>query len=247
MPAPVVASIGVMGLVIGVVGARGGAGASLLAASLAVEWGSVGDTTGSGRSAVVDLSRGAGLDVLLGIEEQPGARWPDLHQARGAVDGAELRAVLPTWHDVGVLSSDRLRPRPAPADVVSDVLDALTDEHDVVVLDLDRADLLRADRCPAVGRCTTILLVAPLDLRAVAGGVALRGALDVQANDVRLVLRGPSPGGLGAAEVAHVLGLPLAGSIPYRRRLDAAVEAGLGPPHRGAYARAVRRLARELT
>jgi len=224
-----------MGRVIGVVGARGGAGASLLAASLAVECGFVGDRSEPGR-----------IDVLLGIEEQPGARWPDLHQARGAVDGAELRAVLPTWREVGILSTDRQRPRPAPADVVSDVLDALTAVHDVVVLDLDRTDLLALDPCPAVERCGTVLLVAPLDLRAVAGGVALRGVLHSQGHDVRLVLRGPSPGGLGASEVAHVLGLPLAGSLPYRRRLDVAVEAGLGPPHRGAYARAVRRLAREL-
>ncbi len=244
--AAAVASIGDMGRVIGIVGARGGAGASLLAASLAVEYALVGDRSGPGRAAVVDLSRGAGLDVLLGIEELPGARWPDLHQARGSVDGAELRAVLPTWRDVGILSTDRERPRPTPVDVIGDVLDALTAVHDVVVLDLDRADLLGAEPHPAVGRCATVLLVAPLDLRAVAGGVALRGVLDVQVGDVRLVLRGPSPGGLGASEVAHVLGLPLAGSLPYRRRLDAAVEAGLGPPHRGAYARAVRRLAREL-
>lgn len=235
-----------MGEVIGVVGARGGAGASSFAAALAAECGSLGDVSGQGGEALVDLSRGAGIDVLLGIEEQPGARWPDLLQARGAVDGTELRAVLPTWRGVGVLSADRQRPRPTPTEVVDDVLDALTDVHDVVVLDLDRADVLGPDGCRTVRRCSTVLLVVPLDLRSVAGGVALRAELRGQVPDVRLVLRGPSPGGLGAAEVSHVLGLPTAGRLPYRRRHDGAIEAGLGPPARGAYARAVRRLAQGL-
>lgn len=232
---------------IGVVGSRGGAGASTLAPSLAASL-----TRSGATCAVVDLSRGGGLDVLLGIEADPGLRWPDLAQARGAVDGDEVVAVLPRWRDVTVLSTDRLRQQSTEPDVVQGVLAALGRVHDVVVLDLDRSGVLDGGLEEVVQGCALLLLLAPLDLRSAAGAVALRGALGSRTGtsarpDVRLVVRGPAPGGLAAVELAHVLGLPVEGSLPYRRRLDAAIEAGAGPPRRGAYTRAVDRLARDLS
>ena len=67
------------GAVVAVVGAGGGAGASTFAATLAVA-----AASRSLRVLLVDGDRsGGGLDVLLGMEDATGIRWPDLVEARG--------------------------------------------------------------------------------------------------------------------------------------------------------------------
>jgi len=230
------------GRVIGVVGARGGVGASSLAAALASRF-----ARGQGSAALVDLDvSGGGIDVLLGIEAADGLRWPDLSDARGEVSGDELTAVLPRWEGVTVLSADRARPGPAADDVVAAVLDALVTSHDRVVLDLDRRAALAA--ADVVARCETALVVASRDVRSVAGVLALREALVGLVADVRLVVRGPAPGGLGVLELAHVVDLPVAASMRVQRGFDAELERGGGPVarRRGSFARAVGQLAAGL-
>ncbi|NMR19777.1 septum site-determining protein Ssd [Cellulomonas fimi] len=240
--------------VLGVVGARGGLGASSLAAALAHRL--AGARGGARRTALVDLDRfGSGVDVLLGIEAEPGLRWPDLRGARGEVSGDELTALLPRWSRVTVLSADRSRPGPPDAAVVDDVLDAIVDSHDDVVLDLDRAavraggdrardgdDLREGDGLRGrdahgsrgdgvLGRCSALFVLAGRDLQSVAGLLAMRGATTREA-DVRLVVRGPAPGGLGVLELAHVVDLPVAASMDPQRGFAAALERGGGPPLR---------------
>ncbi|MFC4616337.1 septum site-determining protein Ssd [Cellulomonas algicola] len=224
--------------VVGVVGARGGAGASSLAAALAR---AVSRTTAT---ALVDLDGGCGgLDVLLGLEGADGVRWPDLTDARGDVDGHDLLALLPRWGACAVLSADRARPDPPEPAVVADVLHALSCTVGVLVLDLDRSRVVAGESVAAV--CDTVLVVAPRDLRATAGALALRHVLDVPGADVGLVVRGPAPGGLGASEVAEAVGLPVRAVLPVDRRLAAGTEHG-GIPTTGPFARAVRRLAAGL-
>ncbi|MDK6521577.1 hypothetical protein QP173_09320, partial [Aerococcus urinae] len=49
-----------------------------------------------------------GLDLLTGIENKPGARWPDLAAGTGSVDAADLVRALPTTPDgIAVLSEAR--------------------------------------------------------------------------------------------------------------------------------------------
>jgi hypothetical protein len=112
-----------------------------------------------------------------------------------------------------------------------------------VVLDLDRRDVHGGG--PGLSRCTTVLVVTPRDLRSVAGVVAMRAALQSVVADVRLVVADPAPGGLGVLEVAHVVDLPVAVSVPRDRRVPALVERGAGPAaaRRGPFGRAVARLA----
>lgn len=261
-----------VGRAIAVVGARGGLGASSVAAGLA--WrlargpSSAGSGSGpepspglAGRSrrgtaavALVDLDRaGGGLDVLLGVEEVDGLRWPDLDGARGEVSGPELTALLPRWSGVTVLSADRARPGAPRVEVLSAVLAALGSCHDELVLDLDRAHLLGEAGGWAPGgaqahRCATVFVVVGRDLRSVAGVLALRAALLAAAPDVRLIVRGPAPGGLGVLELAHVVDLPVAATIRPQRGFDAALERGAGPVlhARGQLARAVDLLAESL-
>jgi MinD-like ATPase involved in chromosome partitioning or flagellar assembly len=255
------------GRVVGVVGARGGVGATTLAAALASALATLGDRRAAGppprRAAIartgarwsdgrpgvalVDLDgAGAGLDVHLGIEDAGGLRWADLSDARGEVPGVELAALLPTWSGVVVLSGDRWRPGPAPPDVVADVLDALVGCHHVVVVDLGRREVLEGG--PGPRRCDTVLVVSGRDVVSVAGVVALRDPLRDVVADVRLVVGGPAPGGLGPLEVAHVVDLPVAATLPVDRRLPGLVERGVGPVvrGRGALARRLAALARDV-
>lgn len=234
-PWPVVpGGSGGWGRLIGVVGARGGAGASTFAAALAHR------LSGRGPTALVDLERaGAGIDVLVGLEGADGLRWPDLADARGDVPADELVPLLPRWAGCVVLSADRARPGPPPAAAVTDVLGALASRHRDVVLDLDRADVLA--RADVVGACTTVLVVVPLDLRGVAGALALRPDLVGVVPDVRLVVRGPAPGGLSPLELAHVVDLPVVASMAADRRVAAAGERGGGPAGLGLPAGPLRR------
>lgn len=225
--------------VVGVVGARGGAGASVIAAGLA------GQLSEAGPCALVDMGVGGGLDTLLGLEEEPGLRWPDLADARGLVDGAQLAQALVRWRRCSVLSGDRRRPGFPPGAAVGDVLDALTRCHPSVVLDLDRSEVCGPTSVAAA--CRVVLVVVPRDLAGVAGALAVRDRLVGTVQDVRLVVRGPAPGGLGVSELALAVGLPVSAAVPAERRLATAIERGAGPTRPGgAMARATRRLAREL-
>lgn len=204
---------------IGVVGARGGAGASVFAAALAA----VAAREGA-RTVLVDGARdGGGLDVLLGIEEEPGLRWPDLHSARGEVVGDQLHALLPRWRDAGVLSADRTRPGALPDDVPRDVVGALTLVCDVVVHDVPTALAGRWS-----GGCTAWVVLACRDLSSVAGAIALDGVLD-RGVAAGVVVRGPAAGRLTALDVATASGLDLWGELRPARSMTADLERGAGP------------------
>lgn len=95
--------------------------------------------------------------------------------------------------------------------------------------------------------CRTVLVVVPRDVPAVAGARLLRDGLVGHGRRVGLVARGPAPGGLGVEEVAAAVGLPVVASLPWSRRLGAAVDSGVGPALPTGAARAVARLARRLT
>ncbi|MEK8226043.1 cellulose synthase operon protein YhjQ/BcsQ [Oerskovia sp. M15] len=118
--------------VVGVVGACGGAGTSMVAAALAD-----GLRRAGRRPVLVDLAtRGGGIDVALGIDDHEGPRWADLRDARGSVDGPALAGLLPAWRSVPVLSAHRGDPAVLDDGVVVDVCSALADACDVLVLDL---------------------------------------------------------------------------------------------------------------
>ncbi|MEN0128802.1 MAG: hypothetical protein AAGC49_05130 [Brevundimonas sp.] len=201
--------------VVGVVGARGGVGATVLAACVADR------LSRQTATALVSLDRAAtGLDLLLGIEGAAGARWPDLAAARGEVDGAHVVRLLPRWGSCAVLGPGRAGPGLPDDDVVSDVLDGLGGVLGAVVLDLDR----RAVLAGAMPRVDSLLLVAPRDLAGVAGALAVLAA--TREVPTFLVVRGPAPGGLGAAQVVQALGTPVAAVWRADRQLAASVEHG---------------------
>ena len=123
------------GVVLAVVGASGGCGASTLAAACALH------AAGSGWSVgVVDgAAGGAGIDVILGIEHVPGVRWPDLAGCRGRVDGLGLLSRMPRAGAVAVLAHCRDSPAQIGADAVRGVFAGLVEVLDLVVVDVPRS------------------------------------------------------------------------------------------------------------
>ncbi|PRZ09467.1 secretion/DNA translocation related CpaE-like protein [Isoptericola sp. CG 20/1183] len=211
-----------------VVGACGGAGASVLAAALAR-----GLRRRVGAAALVDLDvPGAGLDVLLGVEADPGARWPDLADARGSVDAEGLVAALPRWRAVPLLSGTRERaPHGGPDDaVVLDVATALLRSGHRVVLDLPRPSGWGEATRSLVTAADAVVLVVPLTAPAVAGAMATLAALDALGTaPVHVVPRRPAPGRVDTAGVERALGRRAVATVSWDGRLAAAIERGDGP------------------
>lgn len=210
------------GRVVGVVGGRGGAGATSLAVALAVRAADTG-----WRTVLVDADPlGGGIDLALGVEDVPGPRWSALADDAGP-NGV---AGLPRAGEVTVLAVDRGDfPLPAAA-TVQGLLETVTAGADLVVIDLPRS--LSGAGAVAAGRCDTVLLIVPAEVRACAAAARVAAALTGRCRDVRVVVRGPAPGGLDATLVAGSLGLPLAGAMRPEPDLDRDLEQGLPPGRR---------------
>ncbi len=229
------------GRVVAVLGARGGVGASSLAAALALR------ASGLGRALLVDGDPlGGGLDLLVGLERSGGFRWPELAGARGTVRSSLLREGLPRAGALAVLSYDRAAPiEPLPAAAVTTVLSAARRGHDAVVLDLPRRD--DAATLAALAAAEVLLLVVPPEVRAVAAAARVLDLATTAVADVRLVLArtgGPRGAELPAAAVVDALGVPLAAELGREVGLAAAVDRGEPPGsrYRGALARCCEQL-----
>lgn len=198
--------------VLGVVGGCGGVGASTFAAVLAVAAGL------RRRSVLVDLDPVAGgIDVLVGLEGVPGARWSGLLLGGGRLDPLVLVDGLPQWSSVAVLSADRL---PEP-DAVSQLL-AVACRAGPVVVDLGRWD--SAARAAAVARCTLTVLVCGCDVRSVTGGRTVRRAFGDR--PLGVVVSRSGGGAASARRVAELVDAPLIGVVRGRpRRGDVPLDA----------------------
>ncbi|CAG6870588.1 hypothetical protein PICSAR132_01808 [Mycobacterium avium subsp. paratuberculosis] len=223
---------GQRGHAVAVVGGCGGAGASLLAVALA---------QAAGDALLVDLDPwGGGIELLLGGENTPGLRWPDLALQGGRLNWAAVRDALPRHRGVSVLSGTR-RGHEVDAGPVHAVVDAGRRGAVSVICDLPRrfTDAAQA----ALGAADlVVVVVSRCDVRACAATGALAPVLAAVNPNVGLVVRGPSPGGLRAAEIAGITGLPLLAAIKAQPQLGAQVSAaacgwGGGPRSRWRPAR----------
>lgn len=214
------------GLVVAALGGRGGAGATTLAVALA----QAGARRGL-RTLLVDGDPlGGGVDLVLGAEEDGGLRWPDLTATRGRLPAAAVTDALPQRDGIAVLSWDRGAATQLPVAAVEAVLDAGRRACDLVVVDLARALDDVANEVLAAATCA--LLVVPAEVRATAAAARVAARAGLLCRDLRLVVRGPSPGDLGASDVQQALGLPLAGALKAEPHLDTALEEGRPPGRR---------------
>ena len=170
---------------------------------------------------------GGGLDVTLGIEQEPGVRWPDLAGLRGRVDGSELVRRLPSVEDVSVLSFDRARDVQLEAGTVEEVLRALSTAVDLVVVDLPRPDHeVFAVLAPALD---AIVLLAGSGICDLAGASAIAEHLIRGCPDVWLCLRTAGRGSHFAEIVAGALDLPMLAVIREEPSLAADLVHGIPP------------------
>ncbi|HKU03874.1 MAG TPA: septum site-determining protein Ssd, partial [Arthrobacter sp.] len=110
------------GLVLGITGGCGGAGATTAAI-----WTTQVAAGLGARVLLVDGDPwGGGLELALAAEETPGLRWPDLAEARGSIDPVQLADSLPVAGGFSFLSWPATREQPAPvaAAAAAGVLDA---------------------------------------------------------------------------------------------------------------------------
>jgi secretion/DNA translocation related CpaE-like protein len=184
-----------------VIGARGGAGASLFAVALA---------RSAPESLLVDADPwGGGIDLVAGTEDEPGLRWPDLAVRGGRLSYPTLRTALPGRAGVRVLSCTR-----AAADIdaaaLGSVIDAGSRGGAAVVCDVPRRSTAAVQT--ALEASDLVVLVVPAD--------------------VGVVVRGPAPGGLRAADIGRSVGLPVLAAMRPEPGVAAALERGGLPTRR---------------
>ncbi|HEY0487077.1 MAG TPA: septum site-determining protein Ssd [Mycobacteriales bacterium] len=216
------------GVIVGIVGGRGGAGASVLAAGLAVTAVRCGL-----RALLVDADPyGGGLDLVVGGEDSAGLRWPDLAATTGRVSGQALYLALPRLGELSVLSWDRGDLLEIPPPAVDAVLDVGRQGSDLVVVDLPRRPDEAAVR--VLQAADRVLLVVPAEVRASAAARRVVQAVAPHCADLQLVVRGPAPAGLSSRDLVAMVGLPLAGTMRAERGLPSALEHGEAPASRGS-------------
>ncbi len=181
-----------------------------------------------------------GPAASVGGETAPGLRWPDLALQGGRLNWSAVRAALPRPRGISVLSGTR-RGYELDAGPVDAVIDAGRRGGVTVVCDLPRrlTDATQA----ALDAADLVVLVSPCDVRACAAAATMAPVLTAINPNLGLVVRGPSPGGLRAAEVADVAGVPLLASMRAQPRLAEQLEhGGLRLRRRSVLASAARRV-----
>ncbi len=206
------------GLVLGVIGGSGGAGATTLACAL----GQV--AAASGDAVVVDCDPlGPGVDRVLGLERQDGVRWDALCQTTGRLSARSLREALPRRGRLGVLSWYARTTGSLQAFAAREALSAARRGHDTVVLDLPRSPDPLVDELAA--RCDRLLVMVVPSVAGVAAAARVCHRF-ADLDGLRLVLRGH---GVAPAEIATATGVPVLTTMLDQRGLEESIDLGLGP------------------
>ena len=223
---------GVRGAVLAVIGGCGGAGASLFAAALALA---------ANNAMLVDLDPWAGgIDLLVGAETTPGVRWPDLALQGGRLTWSAVRDALPRHRGLSLLSGTR-RGYELDGGAVQAVLDAGRRGGATVVCDTPRRMTDAVET--ALDTADLVIVVSPCDVRACAATATVVPVLAAINPNIGLVVRGPSPGGLRADEVATIAQVPLLASMkPHPGLAEQLEHGGLRMGRRSALAAAARRV-----
>lgn len=209
------------GRVVGVIGARGGAGASVFAAALAIASVRAGHTP-----YLIDLDpQGCGLGIVLGQDAGAGLTWDSVSAGVGRIPALSLQASVAQVHGVALVGWSDDRVSDLSPGVAGSVVDAARLCTPLTIVDLGRAATLAQDE--ALARCDRVLMLVPADVRSVRAATRMttRKALGM----CELIVRGPNPGGLVAEDVGEAVGLPVLAAVGADRDLDRRLERGEPP------------------
>lgn len=199
------------GRVIGVVGASGGVGASTFAAAC---------TRAAAPSTLVDgHAHSGGLDLLLGIEEEIGARWGEIAIGEGAVAREDVRRALPATADgVAVMTCSR--------EVSGAGLGAGVDELEalVEVLGTGGVTVVDAPCAQLPARCDVVAILVAPQVRAVSAAAQLVAECERAGLRHVLVVRDFGWAGIGVDEIAAIAGSRVVATIGQVRGLTKRVE-----------------------
>lgn len=214
------------GTVIAMVGSAGGAGSSTLAAAIARR----ARRTDRDVTLVDGCPTSGGLDLLMGVEEKPGARWPDLRLGEGAVSAGDLRAALPSTSDgIVILSAARSTiadPFSLDTEVVLPVVESLRSGSGVTVLDLP------AEADPAVlEACDLVVLLVPAEVRPAAAAASLVKQLQRARTSLVLLARHRAWSGLSTEDLEKLTGCEVIAELGTISRLARTVELSGLPTH----------------
>jgi secretion/DNA translocation related CpaE-like protein len=232
------------GKVLAVLGARGGAGASVFTVAVGLTALKAGDN-----ALIIDCDPcGGGLDLVMGAETEAGMRWPDIQLSAGRIAVSALHKSLPTRRRgdarLTLLSGARKGEGPAP-DAVAAVIEAGRRAGEVVICDVPRQ--LAPTAWSVIDRADLTVIVTPAELRAAMTAGQLATELKARGANPQLVVRGPSPGDLRADEIAGAAGIPLLAIMAPEPKLAESLELGnFRPKPRGPLAAAARAALAEL-
>ena len=201
--------------VIALIGGKGGVGTSVIAAGVAQVAGE--------EALLLDLDAlGGGIDLVLGAENAPGQRWPELCHVRGSM---EPDSIHPAQSPLGVhfISHTRSFTEVSVAAVTA-VIQAAKKRYSLIIVDLpshlpDPALLSVIDQ---------MFVVVTGDVRACASAAATVSQLRPLHPHISCIVR-TSP---DAVRIAEFLGLPLAAEVLWEPRLADDIEKGLAPASR---------------
>ncbi|MDQ0922076.1 secretion/DNA translocation related CpaE-like protein [Pseudarthrobacter sp. W1I19] len=207
------------GIILGVTGGCGGAGATTAAIWIAQAAAGMG-----ARVLLVDGDPwGGGLELAIAAEESPGLRWPDLSEARGSIDSGQLSDSLPVSGGFSFLSWPATREQPVSvaAPTITGVLDAARRAFELVVLDIGRA---AGPLQSYAWDCDRIMMVVPAQLKAAVAAVRLLH--EFPPVEAGLLVRARPGAALDASLISEAIGLPVQGRVPELRGVGGAAESG---------------------
>ncbi|KQB87229.1 septum site-determining protein Ssd [Corynebacterium lowii] len=211
--------------VLGIIGAVGGAGTSTLAVAAARKLAEKQPTI------LIDaVPQSGGLDLLLGCEETPGARWPDVRLAEGNTAPEDVLAALPGRDRVSVLSASRSAIDDGyelTAQELSGAVDTLRRGDTPVVLDLPSfGPLFEA----GVQACDEVILLCPTEVRAGARAASIAAHVRARGVAAAVVLRHRGWSGLDLEDIQQLTRLSVIAELSTISGLAKATELGGVPP-----------------
>jgi len=195
------------GAVLAIRGTAGGIGASTVAVGLAVT-----ATRAGCRVLLIDGAvDGPGIDLLLGLESEPGMRWPDLADLTGRVNPQALDEAVPHGDGIAVLSWDRRAHSNLSEPALAAVLDAGARGYDLVLVDVAGLATAPGLQATLLSSVTASVLLVDDSVRSLVAASRLLSTPGAVVEPAHIVVRG---GAAAADTVREVLGVPVLATVP---------------------------------